>query len=102
MQLDSIRNCLKKKSILVQKQRTTTQPSKNTSNISNCIKIKRSSQTKFYMQLNSKKKKHFLLQKIEDYDLTKQKYFECIIYMFTHKIILLYNIIYVILTTIIY
>ena len=51
-------------------------------NISNCIKIKRSSQTKFYMQLNSiincKKKKDHWLQKIEDYNLTKQKYFEYI------------------------
>ena len=51
--------------------------------MSNCIKIKKSSQTKFYIQLNSiinckKKKKHFLLQKIENYNLTKQKYFEYI------------------------
>jgi hypothetical protein len=39
------------------------------------------------MQLNSirnckkkKKKKNYCLQKIEDYNLTKQKYFECKIY----------------------
>jgi hypothetical protein len=35
------------------------------------------------MQLNSIrncKKKNYLLQKIEDYNLTKQKYFECKIY----------------------
>ena len=46
---------------------------------------KKSSQTKFYMHLNSirnckkrKRKKHYWLQKIEDYNLTKQKYFEYI------------------------
>ena len=34
------------------------------------------------MQLNrkKKKKKHCWLQQIEDYNLTKQKYFECKIY----------------------
>ena len=43
-------------------------------------KNKKSSQTKFYMQLNSiknckkkKKKRHFWLHKIKDYNLTKQK-----------------------------
>ena len=55
--------------------------------ISNCIKIKRSSQTKFYMQSDSirnckkKKERHFWLHKIKDYNLTKQKYFECKIYI---------------------
>jgi protein subunit release factor B len=60
--------------------------------ISNCIKIKRSSQTKFYIQSDStrnckkkkkkkKKKRHFWLHKIKDYNLTKQKYFECKIYI---------------------
>jgi hypothetical protein len=29
---------------------------------------------------NCKKKKNYWLQKIEDYNLTKQKYFECKIY----------------------
>jgi hypothetical protein len=48
-------------------------------------KKKKSSQTKFYMQLNSirnckKKKKNYWLQKIKDYNLTNQKYFECKIY----------------------
>ena len=57
--------------------------------IFNCIKIKRSSQIKFYMQLGSirnckkkeKKRRHFWLHKIKDYNLTKQKYFECKIYI---------------------
>ena len=60
--------------------------------IFNCIKIKKSSQTKFYMQLDSirnckkrkgkkKRRRHFWFQKIEDYNLTKQKYFECKIYI---------------------
>ena len=44
----------------------------------------KSSQTKFYTQLNSirncKKKKNYWLQKIEDYNLTEQKYFKCKIY----------------------
>ena len=45
----------------------------------------KSSQTKFYMQLNNirnckKEKKNYWLQKIEDYNLTKQKYIECKIY----------------------
>ena len=45
--------------------------------IYNCIKIKWSSQTIFHMHLDSKKKA-FLVAKIEDYNLTKQKYFEYI------------------------
>jgi hypothetical protein len=55
MQLDSIRYCKKKKkkkkkSIFGCKIEDYNLTKKNTFNISNCIKIKRSSQTKFYMQ----------------------------------------------------
>ena len=64
MHLDGIRNCKKKKKtkhFWLQNRGLQLNQEKNTSNISNCIKIKRSSQTKFYMQLDSirncKKKK---------------------------------------------
>ena len=85
MQLNNIRKCKKKKkkhywlqkiedyNLTKQKYFEYIQLYKNKN---------KSSQTKFYMQLNSirncKKKKtkiNYWLQKIEDYNLTKQKYF---------------------------
>ena len=49
------------------------------------MKIKRSSQTKFYMLLNNNNKKIWL-QKIEEHNLIKQKYFECkYIYYILHR-----------------
>ena len=70
MQLDSIKNCKKKKkkAFLVAKIKDYNLTKQKYFNISNCIKIKRSNQTKFYMQLNSirnckKKKKKREMQK---------------------------------------
>ena len=91
MQLNSIKNCRKKEK---RKKRKALLVAKNRGLQLNQVKIlriypivykkkkKKSSQTKFYMQLNSirncKKKK--LVEKVEDYNLTKQKYFKCKIY----------------------
>ena len=81
MQLDSIRNCKKKKkkAFLVAKIEDYNLTNQKYFNISNCIKIKRSNQTKFCMHLNSirnckkKKKKTFLVAKNRELQLNEAK-----------------------------
>ena len=82
MQLNSIRNCKKKKALLVAKNRGLQLNQAKILRIYPIVlkKKKKSSQTKFYIQLNSIIYIYYWFQKIEDCCLTKQKYFQCKIY----------------------